>query len=1035
MTLGLAALVLSSCIGKIGEAPPPQTQQKISGTQCLSKTQPVVTAFFKGEAAAGEVQDSWDCVATAIDSFKRYVRGRSEDRYMTQELATFLEVNFLELKEGEHVSLELQTEFMRFKKLFVGGSSEYITRQELDKAKEVIGDLRTVSLRMNPYMKVIAMHWTAATNSSNLKSNMKHFEEANIELQNAARVIASVVEKNGGEYQLSDFVSFMNELAKFFDQRWDVARQIQKYMPVVKKVKRAIAGGDENTISPKEWRRFALLGARGYIQYLRYYYFIESVPETGTGYRLAYLSRTVEDIFSVFYDLVGEKPEGVVSRDEVNDLLMTLSRVWPDFRVSSNLVLEMMKIKQVLVGGSVDSWTAQDFDNARLKVDRVKTLIERFLPYWSIYGLDWDPEMMDAEQAQQFFQEAQFNLESTGREVGALLESSYNLEDLERLAQEIDALYPKEKGSAIAPAVRKFLPLFIDAKNVVFGGQDSSMSRNQWSPFLAFAARFYSDYLYYHYFMADADGSTPEAVGHKSVFVNQTLNIVRDLLITKEDPRITRDEVVKLAKHTLRMDILPETFKQEALEDLIDVILNNVLVRPENRLAGKKPNALTLDSIEVMREEIQLWVNGELFIANISRNLKEDKGYSPEEVLKLLEKFRKEQTSNESMKTVLAELERSVKSPFPMTVDSQGRLVITTAFEKLSYDSKSLRQLNLNRAISRLLIRSFVNDEKRIRTYDGMNVQELNDGFVKIKPIFVELGLLEASNMTFASSRFREANIFMPHSDGNNLGSYEEIADMVGMIFSGLRLNSLLREPLIKDCIGPVTGKVPNTTLVSVDCARQSYRKSMPKVMASVPEYQKYMSKVSETEWSRYMTNVFKAAGYVPNKKGEAKIGEISLAPHVIQYIEMLYARHDKNKDGYISASDAVRAFPAFKGIMKELAKEAIENGDLEEKHLPDLFTYILRYGKPPETLREKLRFAFFWRGKPSKWDTWASRSMVAQILGYIADQLVKSNKLSLQGVPSQKDVDSNRLTPEERSFLEKPDEPPPFDDSIYTNY
>ncbi|MNL52450.1 hypothetical protein D3C87_1756300 [compost metagenome] len=61
---------------------------------------------------------------------------------------------------------------------------------------------------------------------------------------------------------------------------------------------------------------------------------------------------------------------------------------------------------------------------------------------------------------------------------------------------------------------------------------------------------------------------------------------------------------------------------------------------------------------------------------------------------------------------------------------------------------------------------------------------------------------------------------------------------------------------------------------------------------------------------------------------------------------------------------------------------------------------------------------------------------MVAQILGYIADQIAKSNKLSLQGVPSQKEVENpERLSPEARGFLENPEEPPAFDESIYDNY
>jgi hypothetical protein len=71
-----------------------------------------------------------------------------------------------------------------------------------------------------------------------------------------------------------------------------------------------------------------------------------------------------------------------------------------------------MKIKQLFFGGSLDSFTIQDFDNARQKVNRVKTLIERFLPYYSIYTSEWDPNLYSYDEAQKLFMESQDILNS-----------------------------------------------------------------------------------------------------------------------------------------------------------------------------------------------------------------------------------------------------------------------------------------------------------------------------------------------------------------------------------------------------------------------------------------------------------------------------------------------------------------------------------------------------------------------------------------------------------------------------------------------
>ncbi len=193
-----------------------------------------------------------------------------------------------------------------------------------------------------------------------------------------------------------------------------------------------------------------------------------------------------------------------------------------------------------------------------------------------------------------------------------------------------------------------------------------------------------------------------------------------------------------------------------------------------------------------------------------------------------------------------------------------------------------------------------------------MNLKEVEGAFFTLKPFLAALGLIEPDNTTFASSRFREANIFVPHSDGNSLASYAEVTDLIGMIFSGVKIDSMLRKELIKVCFNG-NDNITNASLVTLSCARRAYKDSMGTIMAGTPEYLKFMKTASKDEWAIYMNNVFKAAGYVSNDKNLAKVGDISLAPHVIQYIEMLYARFDRNKDGVLATGEALSAFPAFK--------------------------------------------------------------------------------------------------------------------------
>ncbi|WP_291516125.1 hypothetical protein [Bdellovibrio sp. ArHS] len=985
----LAAGALAGCDSKVGEAPPPPESHELGGTKCLTEVKPVVKHFIEGTASKAEVSSGWDCAETAIQTFKRYVRGNVSDRYTSQELATFLENNFLDAAKKETIPVGLQVEVMKLKQIFVGGSAEYITRGEIDKIIRLFGSFREMTMNLTPYMRVLSLNWTVSE-ANNIQTDVRFFEEANKEIQNAARTLASLIESNGRSYKLADFVVLMEQMSVFFNEKWDFPKTIAKYMPVVLKVKKALAGGDENYVAPSEWRRFALLGARGYIQYLRYYYFIKGVPETGTGYRLSYLSRTVEDVLSVFQDLVAEKPEGVVSRDEVNDLLKTLQVVWPEFKVSNNLVFEAMKLKQLFFGGSVDSFSTTDFETARLKVSRIKILIERFLPYYSIYGREWEPELYENEEAQKLFMESQFVLEATVREAGVLFEGAYDLNNLVSLVREVEALYPPA-GESYADLIEEHMPLIVDVKNLILGGNDSSLKKANWSVLLGFAARFYSDFLYYNYFLKDQPIEKPLTVGYLSVFANQSINIARDLLAIKKEAQFSRAEINKILGHLSSLGILPADLKPQSLDQVVGLILNNLLTEPERRVTGYVPDALNLSSLEVLRGELQVWLDTELFIAQTTENWKPEEGLLAKDLQELLKTTSLSAAPRSPLASGLYEFLLTVQSPVPLTVDSESRVVISNKFEQ-AYSAKTLRQLNLYRALSRLAVRSFTGSLDRLNTYKGVNLEEVQNAFMTVRPALVELGILEPKNTSFASSRFREANIFVPHSDGNSLSSYAELTDLIGMIWSGLNINSMLRQELIKKCFNGNTD-VKNDALVSLSCVRASYKEALPMAATSLPEYLKFQKSASKDEWAIYMNNIIKAAGYIPNEKNMALLEDISLAPHVMQYIEMIYARFDRNKDGVINTPESLNAFPAFKGILLELAKDQIANGSIKEADLLDLFTYILRYGKPPETLKEKLRFVLSWKGKRDKWDVWADRIQLSEILGYIADQVTKAAK------------------------------------------
>ena len=95
----------------------------------------------------------------------------------------------------------------------------------------------------------------------------------------------------------------------------------------------------------------------------------------------------------------------------------------------------------------------------------------------------------------------------------------------------------------------------------------------------------------------------------------------------------------------------------------------------------------------------------------------------------------------------------------------------------------------------------------------------------------------------------------------------------------------------------------------------------------------------------------------------------------------MVYARHDINKDKILEKCEALTAFPIFHDLIKELTKEFT----LTEKQLPGVFIYLLKFGRPPKTLVEKLKF-FNFINNPDKWDVKATRIDLGKIFNFIGE-------------------------------------------------
>ncbi|MFN7453772.1 MAG: hypothetical protein ACK5RO_03840, partial [Pseudobdellovibrionaceae bacterium] len=525
---------LTGCHLPFGEDPPPSAplnNRLGAETECLAEVIPAMKGFMDGSASAKQVGEIWTCFGSAIELFGESTRGRFEDRYTPRELANFFERYYL--KQGTSISPELLRQIFLLKQVFVGGSSEAITRKELEKLAAFAVQMRSLSLRLLPYMKLYSLNWKAS-GFKELNEDIRYFEAANLEIQNAARELGDTFARNRQSYQLENFIILLEEVAKLDSSSWDWLDDLRKAMPLVYKLKKTLAGGTENSIDASEWKRFAVLGVRGYIQYLRYHYFLDQNEQVGAGPELIYFARSIDDLFSYLGDMVGDKPGAILTRAEILEILEALALFVPDLKPNDRFLVEAMKIKQVLFGGSLDNFRKEDFEKARSKVETFRNLTERFLSYADVYGQSWDPEEFSASDALEFFKLADQNLSEFGRRLGRIMETPYDLQDAARFAKELEAFYPpiRQGDKSFQQLAQQFLPVIISTKNIVLSDQGSVIgrTRGEWSDVLKLSAEGYGRYLFVKYFLTGSSITEGAGLNALGLMVSDTTTWLESLI-------------------------------------------------------------------------------------------------------------------------------------------------------------------------------------------------------------------------------------------------------------------------------------------------------------------------------------------------------------------------------------------------------------------------------------------------------------------------------------------------------------------------
>lgn len=969
--------VLAGCKMPWGEQPsepsPPKTKLG-EEAKCLSGLTPVITGFMDGSADPARVTQVWTCFDDALGLFQRKVRSEDPKFYSARELANFFEEYFLD--EDVRINDRLLTEVMRFKQLFVGGENLKLTRDELTRLREFARQMRDLSTDLLPHMKLLSMNWKV-TGEAKFEQDLKQFEQSKIVAQQTVMKLAALIEPQQQKYELANFVVLLEELQVVFKKKWTFTQELGRLMPLLGRLKGVLTGTEEAVIQPQDWRLFGNLGIRSYSQFLRYYYFFENNPHREKDPELILVFRSVDDLLQMVSEILKQKAGASLDRNEIVSVLRAVADVYIEFTIPEAFVDEMMKVKKLFFGGDVTRLTPEDLDRARVKLEDFRTLANLLTQNSIFIEGKWKPDELPADQAQQVFAKAEESVITFMQILAPLLESSYDLKDFSKLIESYELAFPPaEKENAVTPQIQRLMPMFIKGKELILAQSGSVVQKEDWSFLTDVLARGYVRFLEFQYFLKEKSFYRPPGLPLFQKWIESLADFSGYLFKARGRGASLPIEIREIDAVIVTLEkagLWPAALPSESVSDVLPVLVRRALTPPENRARGVYEKNLSPVGISVISTELQLFFSVQRKMAQLlsgSKNLIHGK---------LQAAFGLNNNLGDK------EISRLLGSSVPLALDREGRLYLNPAAQ-LAYSEQALVRLNLIRAGIRWMIRGYGDPGSANKLY-GLSEGQFQRAYLDFKPTLVKLGLIESSNMTFASSRFLEGNLFTPFSDGDDFLDYNEAGTLAALIWSGQAMFGQVKTEIESRCAVRGTRKA----YYGVDCSLEIIRRNSAQVFAAMPGMAKLFANGNKDQTTGLLNEVLRSAGWAPNSQRIASMSDISLVPHVIQYIESLYRRWDRNGDGILDREEALRSEPMFHALLKKVS------GLDDDSYVRAAFAFILVKGKAPETFWEKFEFSTGWVGKENDWPIQADRYRIGQILGFIADSVRNGKKAKIE--------------------------------------
>ncbi len=641
-------------------------------------------------------------------------------------------------------------------------------------------------------------------------------------------------------------------------------------------------------------------------------------------------------------------------------------------QLSDSLVLETMRIKQMLLGGDLNHLTREEFQQVYVILDTFRTESVKLSPYMKILNLDY-PEPKTEEQ-RAFVERGLYQLVSTGATIGRLLgksQNAYHLSDAATFLREFGKLYSKDKEWDGPDKLIRQLPLVAVLKSFFLRPTGNSIAPDEWRELVAKAARLFGLYMRTHYLFPNSLTSG-EGLRQVSTFVGELFAILDESVQAKNNKIIEYRQIDDLIDHLYKMNVLKLPVGVETAKALVKTAVGKMF-NPSKGGERKNAYGITDSAVGWMRKDFFGWTE----VQSAWDSMNAGAGLSMGELRK------RWATQKLSSQDSAAEVSHLLGRPHPLAFSKKGTVVFDHDANAINVSRESWTELNWRRTIVRLLIRGFASDAAN-ENLTGLKKENYLIAFEEMRPLAEALDLIAPGDQKLKVSLFDEANLFMPSADGNDQLSFHEGIEIMSFILSGTQISAPINKDTNAQC--KQVGRNPNgDPRLDHNCVKKLLEDNLEAYFEMIPNWVKMLKKLRGEKWNEFYEHLLKTVSGDQDSPDGIRNAQVTKAAVIFQYIESLFIRFDTDGSGTLNLKESMVAYPLLYPVIRDETKDPKTGEPMGDSDIEAIYTYFLRYGeRPDKNLGTKIKY-IAWKLRKSSWEFEADRFQVLRVVAQLA--------------------------------------------------